>query len=126
MKLKVLLLSGSLCLMAALTGKAQRQLPALDSLPKISILQTAYQGDTTAVPDVLENPLFYNYNFTYKKRLDSIQSQIPLAYNEAVQRYIDVYSGRKDMMGKMLGLSEYYFPIFENALKAYNMPSAVC
>lgn len=123
MKLKVLLLSGSLCLIAALSGKAQRQLPALDSLPKISILQTAYQGDTTAVPDVLENPLFYNYNFTYKKRLDSIQSQIPLAYNEAVQRYIDVYSGRKDMMGKMLGMSEYYFPIFENALKAYNMPA---
>lgn len=123
MKLKVLLLSGLLCLFVTITGKAQNQLPALDSLPKISILQTQYHGDTTAVPEVLENPLFYNYNITYKQRLDSIQDQIPLTYNEAVQRYIDVYSARKDMMGKMLGLSEYYFPIFENALKSYNMPA---
>lgn len=123
MKLKVLLLSGSLCLFIALTGTAQNQLPALDSLPKISILQTAYHGDTTAVPEVLENPLFYNYNLTYKNRLDSLQHRIPLNYNEAVHRYIDVYSNRKDMMGKMLGLSAYYFPIFENALKAYDIPT---
>ncbi|AMQ01434.1 Lytic murein transglycosylase [Pedobacter cryoconitis] len=122
MKRNVLILSFCVFILAAFNSSAQQKINKLDSISPISFLSTTYTGDTTAVPEVLENPLFYNYNFTYKKRLDSIQKQIPLPYNESVQRYIDIYSSRKDMMGKMLGLSEYYFPIFENALKAYDVP----
>lgn len=122
MKRNVLILSFCVFTLAALTSRAQQKINKLDSISPISFLSTTFTGDTTAVPQVIENPLFYNYNFAYKKRLDSIQRDIPLNYNESVQRYIDVYSSRKDMMGKMLGLSEYYFPIFENALKAYNVP----
>jgi membrane-bound lytic murein transglycosylase D len=122
MKRNVLILSFCVFILAAFQSSAQQKINRLDSISPISFLSTTYSGDTTAVPEVLENPLFYNYNFAYKKRLDSIQRDIPLNYNESVQRYIDIYSGRKDMMGKMLGLSEYYFPIFENALKAYDLP----
>lgn len=122
MKRNVLILSFCVLILAAFHSNAQQKINKLDSISPISFLTTTYTGDTTAVPEVLENPLFYNYNFTYKKRLDSIQRAIPLTYNESVQRYIDIYSSRKDMMGKMLGLSEYYFPIFENALKAYDVP----
>lgn len=42
-----------------------------------------------------------------------------------MQNYIDIYAGRKDMMGKMIGLSSYYFPIFEKALKSYNIPEEI-
>ena len=122
MKRNVLILSICVFTLAAFNSSAQQKINRLDSISPISFLSTTYSGDTTAVPEVLENPLFYNYNFSYKKRLDSIQRDIPLSYNESVQRYIDIYSARKDMMGKMLGLSEYYFPIFENALKAYDVP----
>lgn len=122
MKKNVLILSFCVLLGTALTGNAQQQINRLDSISPIGFLSNRVSPDTAAVPQVLENPLFYNYNFTYKKRLDSIQRDIPLTYNESVQGYIDVYSGRKDQMGKMLGLSEYYFPIFENALKAFNVP----
>ncbi len=82
-------------------------------------------NDTTSVPEVDETPLFNNYNYTYKNRLDSIQKTVPLTYNEHVQKYIDIYSGRKDMMGRMLGLSDYYFPIFEKALKSLNIPEEI-
>ena len=123
MKRNVLILSFCVFILAAFHSSAQQKINRLDSISPISFLSTTYSGDTTAVPEVLENPLFYNYNFAYKKSLDSIQREIPLSYNESVQRYIDIYSARKDMMGKMLGLSEYYFPIFENALKAYNVPA---
>lgn len=82
-------------------------------------------NDTTAVPVVPEAMMFTNYNFTYKNRLDSIQKIVPLSYNEHVQKYIDIYSSRKDMMGKMLGLSGYYFPIFEKALISYNIPEEI-
>jgi len=123
MKRNVLILSFFVFTFAALSSYAQQVINKLDTISSISFLSSKIAGDTTAVPEVLENPLFYNYNFSYKKRLDSIQRDIPLPYNEAVHRYIDVYTERKEMMGKMLGLSEYYFPIFENALKAYDVPS---
>ena len=82
-------------------------------------------NDTTALPAVPEGPLFTNYNYIYKNRLDSIEKVVPMSYNEHVQKYIDVYSSRKDMMGKMLGLSDYYFPIFEKALKSLNIPDEI-
>ncbi|SFH30480.1 lytic transglycosylase domain-containing protein [Pedobacter insulae] len=89
------------------------KIPNLDSI-------NGYQ-DTASLP-AIEPVGFYNYNFTYKLRLDSIQKTVPLPYNEYVQNFITIYSKRKDMMGKMLGLSSYYFPIFEKALIAYNIP----
>jgi len=80
--------------------------------------------DTAAVPQI-QIVGFYNYNFTYKSRLDSIQQTVPLSYNEYVQNFITIYSKRKDMMGKMLGLSNYYFPIFEKALVSYQIPAEI-
>lgn len=80
--------------------------------------------DTTYVP-MVDETVFYNHNYIYKARLDSIEKTVPLSYNEFVQKYIDIYAGRKDMMGKMLGLSGYYFPIFEKALKSYNIPEEI-
>jgi membrane-bound lytic murein transglycosylase D len=81
-------------------------------------------ADTVAVP-VVDNLLFYNQNLSYKLRLDSVQKIVPLSYNEYVQSFIDKYSKRKEMIGKMLGLSYYYFPIFETALKAYQIPEEI-
>jgi len=81
--------------------------------------------DTVTVPGLVENPLMLSQNYLYKLRLDSISKTISLPYNEYVQHYIDIYSKRKDMIGQMLGLSSYYFPIFEKALKDYNIPQEI-
>lgn len=90
----------------------------------IKNMTTASPLDTVPVP-IIDKPLFFNQNYIFKLRLDSIQKIVPLSYNEYVQNFIDIYSRRKDMMGKMLGLSNYYFPIFEKALKAYDIPSEI-
>ena len=67
--------------------------------------------------------LKFNPNLIYKYRLDSISSNIHLDYNSYVQSYIDAFTTkRKTEMGKMLGLGNYYFPIFEKALAAYKVP----
>lgn len=59
----------------------------------------------------------------YLMRLDSIQSAIPLSFNDIVRNYIELYTVRKRyQVANMLGLSEYYFPIFEEALDAECMP----
>ena len=61
----------------------------------------------------------------YVNRLDSLKSEIPLIYNPQVKKYIGIYTGsRKIEFSNMLELSQYYFPIFEKALKAYNLPDA--
>ena len=59
-----------------------------------------------------EDNLFISFqNSIYKNRLDSIKKDVDLTYNTYVQKYIDTYINRKEHIGKMLGLSEYYFPI---------------
>lgn len=97
----------------------------------ISFRATAQQfdplviNDTTTVPVLEETPSFHHYNFQNKQRLDALENLVPLTYTESVQKYIDIYSTRKDQFGKMLGLSSYYFPIFEEALEAYNIPKEI-
>lgn len=60
----------------------------------------------------------------YEHRLEAIQNQVPLDYNELVASYINLYvSRRKSMISRMLGLGEHYFPIFEQALKEKGMPT---
>lgn len=67
------------------------------------------------------NPFFSDE--VIKKRLSSIPTVIPMTYNYIVRQFIDIYSGRKrKQMEVMLGLSDYYFPYFENALEKYGLP----
>jgi membrane-bound lytic murein transglycosylase D len=78
--------------------------------------------DSLFTPGIVRNPILSYQNLVYKNRLESIQKDVSLSYNEYVQKYIDIYTGRKEQIGKMLGLSEYYFPIFEKALKEVGIP----
>lgn len=70
----------------------------------------------------VDNSLIHFQNGSYKNRLDSIKKDVDLSYNRYVQKYIDTYINRKEHIGKMLGLSEYYFPIIEKALKEIGLP----
>lgn len=56
-------------------------------------------------------------------RLRSIPSVVPLTYNEKVRANIIYYIDRiGDRVGVMLGLSKYYFPIFDEILDKYGVP----
>jgi membrane-bound lytic murein transglycosylase D len=59
----------------------------------------------------------------YIKRLDNIVSPFQLSYNSHVKSFINLYiNKRREQVETMLGLSAYYFPIFEEALDAKNLP----
>ncbi len=59
----------------------------------------------------------------YIQRLSKINTTLDLPYNEIVNKYIAVYTKRKrEQVQVMLGLAEYYFPLFEEAFDAYNLP----
>ncbi len=83
----------------------------------------ALQTDSTAKVQGLT--LWQTDSCLYAQRLDSLQSEICLVYNTQVQKYIRIYTGyRKNEMCNMLEKGQYYFPIFEKALKAYHIPAA--
>jgi membrane-bound lytic murein transglycosylase D len=59
----------------------------------------------------------------YLARLREIPSVVDLTYNRIVKNYINVYTRkRREQMRIMLGLSEYYFPVFEEIFDLYGVP----
>jgi membrane-bound lytic murein transglycosylase D len=90
-----------------------------------ALLQKA-TTDTVMVPVTTPAPVSAYQNNLYKRRLDSIQKDVPLDYNGYVQSYIDLYlSGRRDEIGRVLGLSKYYFPIYEKAFQEAGIPEEI-
>lgn len=84
--------------------------------------------DTLVPVPIVDEFLLNSYqNMVYKYRLDSIQKQIPLTYNEYVQSYIDIYTAprRKAAMSKIIGLAKYYFPIYEKAFREAGIPEEI-
>ena len=62
---------------------------------------------------------------TLKARLAEINSRTPInvEYNPALERVIKNYlKNRRSTMGKLMALSDYYFPMFEQILDNYNIP----
>ena len=57
------------------------------------------------------------------ERLQKMNSFIQLPYNETVKNYMVLYSEKMPTrMSQMLGLAEYYMPIFEEAFRKYGLP----
>ena len=92
----------------------------LDSLLHLYNAQTYLMADTSCnYRDV--NPVFEKE--VYIDRLKRLPTLIEMPYNEVVQKFIDRYSGKlRRSVSFMLGASNFYMPIFEEALEAYNLP----
>jgi len=59
----------------------------------------------------------------YINRIAKMNSFITLPYNDIVKNYIIKYSEKMPQtMGRILGLCEYYMPIFQEILNKYDMP----
>ena len=68
--------------------------------------------DTTTLPDSV-----------YKARLQSLPCVIELPYNERIKAFILRYVKRSPkQVARMMRMSEYYFPIFEEARNRHGLP----
>lgn len=57
------------------------------------------------------------------QRLASIPTTIPMSFNPVTRRFIDLYTKeRRTQVQIMLGLGQYYNPLFEHALERFQMP----
>tara|TARA_R110001583_G_scaffold7286_3_gene36289 strand:+ start:14821 stop:16134 length:1314 start_codon:yes stop_codon:yes gene_type:complete len=72
---------------------------------------------------VNNGPVNTNEDYTWRIEKLNEASPVQLDFNDIVKRYIDVYSIRhRDKTAEILGLSEIYFPIFEEYLDKYGLP----
>ncbi len=92
----------------------------MDSLLGLYHTQTYLLVDSTCnLPDY--NPEYPRE--VYIERLKQLPTVIEMPYNNIVQQFIDRYSGRlRRSVSVMLGLQNFYMPIFEQALETYELP----
>lgn len=59
----------------------------------------------------------------YLGRLHNMPTVMELSFNSVVKRYIEMYAvRRREQVGYMLALGDYYFPLFEQALDREGLP----
>ncbi len=92
----------------------------VDSLLHLYNTKTYLKNDVDCdFPDI--NPTYEPS--VYEERLRKLPTIIEMPYNQVVQRFIDSYSGRlRHSVSIMLGASNLYMPIFEQALESYGLP----
>lgn len=97
----------------------------LDSLADLTIFrESAFlhgKKNTTFHDDYIP----YFSDSTYRERIADMNDQSPFeyVYNDKVRMFIDLYASRKRALtARIIGLSQIYFPLFEEQLDKYNMP----
>lgn len=100
----------------------------LDSLANLKIFEDTkfpnanqYQNWSTYSEDDI--PSFSDS--VYKERIALMNDQSPFeyVYNGEVKKFIELYGARKrKLTARILGLSQIYFPLFEEQLDRFNMP----
>ena len=92
----------------------------LDSLLNLYMSKTYLDEDGDCnMRDI--NPVYTKED--YINRLSRLPNVMEMVHNDVVQKFIDRYSGRlRHSISYMLGASNFYIPIFEEALETYQLP----
>jgi membrane-bound lytic murein transglycosylase D len=78
----------------------------------VNSLDTITQVKSTNIPDSV-----------YIKRLSQLPYEFELTYNPVVRKYIDLFTVKmKSRFEVILGMSEFYFPIFDKILQDNGLP----
>ena len=136
-------------LISSATLKAQTALPDINSPEYQAMLNVT--DSAMIMPESLEavGDTLFNYNWSerffirydstcvsdadvppvpdsvYIARLRALPTKIAMPFNQPVRQCLDMYvHKRRDLVERMVGLGyNYYFPVFEDALQRYGMPS---
>ena len=100
----------------------------LDSLANLKIFQDnefpkvhEYQNWS----DYSDTDIPYFPDSVYRERIAVMNDQSPFeyVYNTEVRKFIELYAYKKrSLTARIIGLSQIYFPLFEEQLDKYNMP----
>ncbi len=93
---------------------------SMEALEGLYIFKDTVSSKKNSVKDY---PTFPDLVYEYKIAAIGKLSPIDFDYNPKVKRYIDIYSiERREQVSQMLGLSQLYFPLFEEMLDKYQLP----
>lgn len=93
----------------------------IDSLVNSWYVQNAFILDSIEITDA--DTLTLLPDSVYIERLQAIDAFVDMSYNQTVKNFIALYTvKRRKQVEVMLGLANYYFPIFEEMLDKYNLP----
>jgi len=97
-------------------------LDSLSTIPYFTLCASCKENEASTTEQETITSTTIN---SYKKRLKKLDQLSPfhLAYNEEVAWYINLYANkRKPSTEKLIGLSDVYFPLFEELLDKYDLP----
>lgn len=97
----------------------------LDSLATLSYIQRITFATAESQPNTSFQPneVPTYADDIYRKRIQKIQTPIPLTFNSEVKQYIDMYALRKRALTeRVMGLSNLYFPLYEQILDQQGLP----
>jgi membrane-bound lytic murein transglycosylase D len=125
--MKKLLAAGLLTVLLIPALRAQENVEMLPSMTyPLDSLLNEWKAKNYILPDSTcttseVNPVYSDS--VYIDRLSRIPSVMEMPYNEIVRKYIDLYTGKlRGRVSFMLGAANFYMPIFEEALDAYDLP----
>ena len=94
----------------------------LDSLVSLNFMNRSNVVDAKQSSVTPYQHVIYSDD-AYREKLKKLQSPIPLDYNQYVKNYIELYANKKPFLtSRVLGLSQLYFPMFEQVLDQQQLP----
>ncbi len=97
----------------------------LDSLVNLHYIEKLNESTESGFPSSnfqgTEVPVYAND--IYAKRIQKIQTEIPLTFNSQVKEYLELYAvKRRALTQRVMGLSNLYFPMYEQILDEQGLP----
>ena len=96
----------------------------LDSLVNLTYVQRLNLNSSTVSNNNFKSFEIPSYSAEiYKRRIEKIQTPIPLCYNSQVREYINMYALKKrNLTERVMGLSGLYFTLYEQILDQQGIP----
>jgi membrane-bound lytic murein transglycosylase D len=100
----------------------------LDSLVNVTYFRDEHFSSASREADKYGFPTNFVPQYSdsvYASRLAALRKKTPfnLVYNDHVKGFIKVYAvDKRNLIGKIVGLTKIYFPLFEEKLDKYNVP----
>lgn len=97
----------------------------LDSLADLTIFKSYYTPGKTSPGHASSEYVPYFPDTLIRQRIADMNEQSPFeyVYNDQVKQFIELYAYKKrGLTSRIIGLSQIYFPLFEEQLDKYNLP----
>ncbi len=94
-----------------------------DFTSSLDVLLQNWAVDKNVTSNCIPQPNPITEENHYRDRLKKLPYIIEMPFNSSVKSFIEIYTQqRRKQVEYLLGLSDYYFPIFENALEEFRLP----